>query len=67
MQKLTEDDDCESLSGEDDERNDSVDDCIGDERVKRKLDELIKLPFEVGDLQVIRLGNSLYFACHCLL
>lgn len=59
MQKLTEDDDCESMSGEDEKRTDSGDDCIGDERVKRKLDDLIKFPFEIGDLQVIRLGNSL--------
>lgn len=57
MQKLTEDDDCESMSGEDEKRTDSGDDCIGDERVKRKLDDLIKFPFEIGDLQVIRLGK----------
>lgn len=62
MQKLTEDDDSESLSGEYEDRSDSGDDCMGDESIKRKLDDLIKFPFEIGDLQVIRLGNCLWSA-----
>ncbi|KAA8531168.1 hypothetical protein F0562_005918 [Nyssa sinensis] len=57
LQNGIEADDCESASGEDDGSADSDVDCMGNERIQRKLEGLRTCPFEIGDLQVISLGK----------
>lgn len=44
-------------SGEDDGSADSGKDGMGDEEIDRRIEAVKSFPFEVGDLQIITLGN----------
>ncbi|PIA29871.1 hypothetical protein AQUCO_05800150v1 [Aquilegia coerulea] len=56
LQNGIEVDDCESVSGEDDE-NGSDNNLMGDERTERTSDFMKTLPFETEDLRIISLGK----------
>ena len=59
MQNGVEADDCDSDDQVVEENADSGEDCVGDEGIYRKICSLKTCPFEIGDLQVISLGNSM--------
>ena len=59
MQNGVEADDCDSDGQVVEENADSDEDCVGGEGIYKKLGSLKTCPFEMGDLQVISLGNSM--------
>ena len=61
MQNGVEADDCDSDGQVVEENADSGEDCAADEGICRKLDSLKTCPFEIGDLQVLSLGNSMLY------
>ena len=59
MQNGVEADDCDSDGQVVEENANSDEDCVGSEGIYRKLGSLKTCPFEMRDLQVISLGNSM--------
>lgn len=50
-------DDCNNISGEDGGCTDSGDDCLNDNGTLTALETIETFPYEVGDLQILSLGN----------
>ncbi|GFS40554.1 ENTH/VHS/GAT family protein [Actinidia rufa] len=59
MQNGVEADDCDSDGQVVEENADSEEDCVGGERIYKKLGSLKTCPFEMRDMQVISLDNSM--------